>query len=475
MKLRFSLLFFLIGGAFFSATFWITTSLWGSTPISKGKAPSLLEHIANLKNTDLLVRLSAVRSLGELEAEAQSSIPALLTAEVPIASEYLIKESLQKIGQYPSLNEILPLVHSPLPRIKARVLWFFGELDHFPEEALPLLLESLSNTQEEILTQSIRLVRVHKISHPEIPRLLYELFKREELWLGEEVTYTFIALGPSVVPFLLEKSEQDPLFQKSFWRVKILGNLLTTQKLDLDILNELVRDLSTIAPGIKHEVLNQLSMLLESSPSSLPVIAPLLEDYMWFELLKDSEWQVCEAVINFLANYELLPLDCFLRALYHPNWVVRLGVIRCLGKMKQNARLAIPALLHTLKDSHHEVVQTAMLSLKALGNPLPDSVPEIISLLRSSSWRVRAYSAKALGQVETTSKDLREKMIDALIPTLFDSELDVRFRSVEALGNIGVAAKKSIPYIEASLNMLSNSLVTEEMERVLELLKKSSK
>ncbi|MEK7485388.1 MAG: hypothetical protein AABZ60_13770, partial [Planctomycetota bacterium] len=99
MKWRVSLFLFLFLGSLFCVTLWL---LFPSTNLDiRKKSFSLGNWISELQSPDILNRIHAITQLGALGKSASFAIPALIETNIPLSSEYLITDALQKIGPPP--------------------------------------------------------------------------------------------------------------------------------------------------------------------------------------------------------------------------------------------------------------------------------------------------------------------------------------------------------------------------------------
>jgi hypothetical protein len=126
--------------------------------------------------------------------------------------------------------------------------------------------------------------------------------------------------------------------------------------------------------------------------------------------LKDDRWGPYSELRKTLTDYGPKGIPAFIKALKHPEWVIRFNAITLLEPLKSTAKQAAPALREALKDSN---------------------------------FLVRATAARALAEID--SKDKSKETIRALREALKDPDSNVRASAASALSKIDPNALPPLP------------------------------
>jgi len=144
---------------------------------------------------------------------------------------------------------------------------------------------------------------------------------------------------------------------------------------------------------------------------------------------------------------------------------VRASAADHLGKMREKAAAAVPALLLLLSDDgvitgYEPFMGTAPVPrvndsvIRALQQIGPSALPEVTGALQNPDAKIRVAAVKVLAGTRSPPKDV----LPALVRTLKDPKGAVRCSAVEALGSLGKAAKAALP---AVITLAQNDLELE--------------
>jgi HEAT repeat protein len=136
--------------------------------------------------------------------------------------------------------------------------------------------------------------------------------------------------------------------------------------------------------------------------------------------------------------------------------IIRRYAVWALGEMGSSAKVAVPQFTYALQDIDAVVRQNAAYALGNIGAEAQTSVPELIAALKETnqSVEVRRNVVKALGKIgklDVVAKNSKDKIVDALIEALKDKDTEVRRRTAEALGNMGMTASKAVLELSEAL------------------------
>ena len=119
-----------------------------------------------------------------------------------------------------------------------------------------------------------------------------------------------------------------------------------------------------------------------------------------------------------------------------------------LGRLGENAKVAIPGIEELLKNKNPVIRSSGVKAFGKMGANASEQVPNIILLLSDPDRDVRADTAWALGEINS----LDENQISELAQLLNDEDSTVRDKTAQALGNIGAPAGEYTPQVAELLN-----------------------
>ena len=117
-----------------------------------------------------------------------------------------------------------------------------------------------------------------------------------------------------------------------------------------------------------------------------------------------------------------------------------------LGQIGPKARLAIPVLLSLMKKQPH-TQQAAALAVGQIGGPEAGAAVSFLrKLLRSGDHLVRLSAARSLWRINRRADEVLPVLIELIRPGAAN-----RWRVAEALGEMGEAARPTVPALRACL------------------------
>ena len=239
----------------------------------------------------------------------------------------------------------------------------------------------------------------------------------------------------------------DEYFPLRLAAVKSMGNLQDTTVVEslLQVLQP--GYIEKINDGLKSSEIKQATFIalgkLQSRRATLPLLHALQSKYSprrfviealgsigdesavepLIPYLDHHERQVRDAVVMALAAIETDVAPRAIGLLDNERARLRSGGARVLGTMK--VETALPALIHTLRDSNVSVRIAGTWALGEIGNS--DAVPVLIETLQDSQDEVRKAAATALGKI----RDVRA--LDALAAALPEKEVVEALLSFDSL------------------------------------------
>ena len=195
--------------------------------------------------------------------------------------------------------------------------------------------------------------------------------------------------------------------------------------------------------------------------SALPTLAPLLEQ---------PAGQRTNAAVTALGAMQLIgePAKPYLLKALN-NKVSRSLAVEGLGNMA--ARDAIPEIMKLLKDSDASVRVAAARSLWKLDpSQAATVVPVLIEGVKDQKrWAIRGRAIFVLGEIGPAAKE----SVPALREALKDKYEDIRALAAISLGNMGATAKPAVPELRAALKDEDGG-VREKAAKALEKIDKAT-
>ena len=139
---------------------------------------------------------------------------------------------------------------------------------------------------------------------------------------------------------------------------------------------------------------------------------------------------------------------------------VRAFAAAVLGRMREQAKSALPALVRALGDEHVDVRSAAR---GALGRMGPTAIPALTEALKNDNPRVRSAAAAALGAQGPAA----EEAVPALLRAFQDEDRTVRIDAILAVGKTRVTSRAVVQELIRVLEADKDDLVRLDALRVL--------
>jgi HEAT repeat protein len=225
---------------------------------------------------------------------------------------------------------------------------------------------------------------------------------------------------------------------------------------------------------LKHNVQVAKSNPIENAAYGYSLLSQYLSDMDIKELiekLKDADVKVRAPAAKALNNmYQdgkhrdtlaAIPVAVLVDCLEYDNYSVRycaVGILRLLDA--EAACPAIPALKKCLRDSHPGVVVRAAKALGNMGKFGEDIIPDLHKAVFNNGYPdVRRDIVEAMYRLDrSAARNFIDSLsnpgsyIHLLQPDVLEPEVNIRFWSIEALGNIGDGAASAVPTLIKFLN-----------------------
>jgi hypothetical protein len=138
-------------------------------------------------------------------------------------------------------------------------------------------------------------------------------------------------------------------------------------------------------------------------------------------------------------------VEALLEGLHHNN----ISVSRlCAYGLSVSGEKSISGLIGALQSEREETVSHAVFALGECRHLAKEAVPELIQLNNHRSELIRRTVVEALGMMGTPSDDI----VSALVGSLQDGDVQVRFTAALSLCRLGVMAEAAVPQLEIALD-----------------------
>jgi HEAT repeat protein len=459
----------------------------GPRPADFDLATSVPYRLAGLKNKDLLVRRGTLSVLEVLGPRPAALIPklieGLLDPNPAIRSD--MKGVLIKIGP-PATPALVKLLQHPRPEMRATAAELLGECRGDLQRILPALLAAVDHDKVGSVREAAlrNLGAVGRGRKETVARLLRG-FKDKDQAVRQAAIQMMAVQGPAAreaVPALLEELKDRD------WNIRwsTLGTLGYLGRLDKRIVSEIlpvlirlldekeearVRRMAAQALGtigkMARDAVPDLLRVAQYKPAVRGCPNPGVSGWAaWAveEITKDKG--SVPSLADIIQDRKVGPLT-------------RRKALQAIQKLGPQADEAVPALIALLKEAgQREDLEEAASALAAIGS---EAVIELTDCVKSSRKATRCFALRALQKIgpnaasaiptvagvladaDMTVRGLAWKVlpqlgpeaVKVLIPLAKKGDTSTRCRAIDALGEMGPAAKAAIPALREAMKDVS--------------------
>lgn len=352
------------------------------------------ENLTNAQTSVKIQMLLLLKEMGEKAKESESCLRSLFTQTTDTKLLETLEDVWKKViaKELPTAHKKLNLASSKSTESNTEVIRsFLSDLNSAEQEAI-IRRETqklkLKEEKEALLTTQ----------EQEFSTILEQI---QEESLGESdddlKTDTLILRTDQELQQLMEVVESPPLSASSPMLITVTEEktfLVDSLKMSLlpTSLQNKIQELKDIDDDVRLNAIEKLSQINE------PAILPYL-----IEALKDEQRSIRERLVQVLVQIlPQYPQDSFqtlIRSLQHPDWVVRVHVIKVLGKLGNFAVKAVPAMIQTLKDPHWVIRKHIAEALGEIGKPAREAIPALQEALSDTDSFVRKEANMALSKI----------------------------------------------------------------------------
>ncbi|MEX2666888.1 HEAT repeat domain-containing protein [Candidatus Uabimicrobium amorphum] len=405
--------------------------------------------IVLLKNAQQNARLSAFTALQEMGERAHPAVPALIPLLQDSDPKIRVNVSLilAKIGKnaHLAIPALISLLQDSNSKVRGNASLALVKIG---KKAIPFLIEALKNLDGDSVATVLQ--ETGEIAIPALIPLLQDSdphVKKRAISVMSEMGEKAHEAVPTLIPLL---QDADPKIRESVSRT--LANIGKRAHAAIPALIPLLQDSDRY---VKKEAIRALWRMGEKAHVAIPALIPLLQPGAF---TADAAYVLGE--IGEKASPAIPYLIPLLN--YRAN---QLAVVKALGKIGGKAEKAIPYLIPLLKKNgrRNRTVEAALKNI--CKNPFLIPVSQdpstkvmkytfvgrsrkridtediliLLSLLHNQDNEIRLSAAKFL--IETRATELREKMgkeshmaVPALIPLLQDPQM--KYPAIQILGKI---------------------------------------
>jgi HEAT repeat protein len=474
------------------------------------KAAAAVDPLTGLlKDDSAKVRAHAARALGEIGAAANPAVAAM--AELLKDSDETVRRQTVKslMTIRPGQKVLMPLVGKLLedsdPGVRMRVL---GAIAEAGPRAVPGLIEALKDDKAANDYWALLVLReIGPAAKPAIP-VLVKMLKDHRPEVRREVILTLATVdaAPSVsagaIAGLLKDEQvavaatfamgrineipaeaeatireninsKDPMLSTvSVWALarfhledKQLRREATVQLIerlknkDAFVRVAAARALASLPPAPKltgpiwekafqnadeTTVLHALDALAALGPAAVPRLTEALK-------YEKAQWHAAY-ILGQIGPAAASAADALAKLIDDKDDRTAHEAILALASIGPRAKQAVPALTKALQQDENPNAHAIAYALGRIGPAAAEAKPALEKLIASSDGNLALTSAWALTQIDPTSTDLAGKTLPVLTAGLNNPLPVARQGAAEGLGNLGSAAKDSLPALRRLLD-----------------------
>ncbi len=458
--------------------------------------PPVAEAVsALLTDPDPMVRRAALRGLRQMKLPREVSIP-LFVKTLSTADQSAVMGGIQTIAE--SGENALPFLMDALkqPRAAYWACLVLAEIGPAAKAAVPELIKLASSGEPEMRLQACMalgaigpdaaaaLPMLSNIVHSDpLPGVRYaaafaiggigvrdvaslaalkKAAESDDKFLKIVAAAALARIDPNdkaevtaAVKLLLEGLQSDSVQVR-----RASARALQDLKSSSDIVGPaLVTALKDKDPAVVGSSLTALAAL---GPQVVPQLAALLQD-------KDLRQRTADVLAGFGADAKAAAPE--LVALLDDSTLepaFRREVQFVLGQIGPDAAAATPQLIKSLESDNERMRNSAIFALGKIGPQAKAAVPALQKWEDSDDPQMRVGSLWALVHIQPGDAAVVAKAVPELIKSLSSERDMVRVEITRTLGQIGPAAKSSLPELAKTAEQDSSAIVREAAKKAIE-------
>jgi HEAT repeat protein len=405
--------------------------------------PPLAELLAN-KDTDPRILYPVIQALGRAGPEgAEPLIKAIDHDNVNVRAQVVMSVGQMGPGAKPAVPKLAELAKGGDANLRNNAINALVQLGIDGRAAAPALVENLKDPNQFIVTQSLQALRNMQPDAKSVAPALEELLKSTNPYQRAMAADALVALdqeNKAALPVLIE------LLGDKQWcsmATQSLGRMGPPAK---EAVPELVKLLKAPPnPFARTQILFALGQIGPDAKAALPELLELIKE--------QNDLNLRMAALNALKamradSKEVVTAMIAVLKEPAPNPILHHSAMDVLGQCGKEGKEAIPALLEGLKngDGYYR-----LRAADALTKIDPDQAKEKATpVLEQLAPQPVYFRARAMAVLIGLDPDNR-KAWDALHEALKDREEFNRVQALDALGQMGSAAKKELPLVKDAL------------------------
>ncbi len=385
------------------------------------------------------------------------------------------------------LGEVIALLNDPVRTVRFNAIFVLGEVSSLAKDGLPKLVNNLGDPDWSIRRETIRALGKFGGAAGHHADSLLPFLNDAEVSIREATTVSLGNLqngNPGIINGLVgsSKDENESVRENAIHALGKIG------KDAIPALEALMVSLKDPSWGVRQAAARALAGIGDDAENAIPVLVAALED---------DDWRVRSRVVQTLIHIGLKSIPLLLNMVARGSFVAKKCAIEALGEMHASSEdvlrilndllssknqvlrgkvsdalrtigePAIPVLLKHVKenpsdvlgiwalgkmDYHHpEIIPVLVASLRtgnvkakieatrSIGNlthNIDAAIPALVNLIQGSQPKaLRIEATNTLGKLGTNDPAVQ----GILVLGLGDKVPEVRWRSAEALGKLGMA------------------------------------
>lgn len=422
--------------------------------VARGEVQNTSMLIEALKDKDVQVRMEAVEALGRMGAEAKPAIPALiqLLQDTNISAE--AAQALASIGRdaIPSLIAAIDVQDVDLQETAICTLALMGS--GAADAVGPLTTAFQTHDELSRCTIADALGCIGSPAKAAVPALKSALKSPSAnlrlatcmaLW---EIDRQVDGVVPTLID-LLESRKPQPKTKPSDVAFSVLSHAELAARL-LGIIGPeaksavpaLIKALKNGDRRLRGAAAETLGMIGPDAKAAIPALTAVLGDKDTRQMSTSHNFVDIRGIAGTsLQRMGPNAVACVVSRFHHKDKKVRAIACQVISETGSGGKLYVSYLIEALRDKEPSVRQSAAEALGKLALQPRQVVPALVKKLNDHDPFVRAYACLALGSFRGSAA----KAIPALVRVLTDSDSTVRACAAQSLGKIGRKASAAAP------------------------------
>ena len=411
---------------------------------------------ATLSGNDPRVQLKACEILGQLGADAASTVSALLT-RLNNDDELVVRAATTALGKiHAEPAKVLPALNALLKRKSAavRIVAVRAIADYGPEarDSADLMLNLLSDDSIMLRASAVDALGRTAVARVDVIEALVKALSDGNAQVTLNAANALSHIGTPAVPALVQKLADEDCRRLV---IEVLGEIAAGAESAVPALVELLSHIGDDA-DLRREVFIALASIGPKATGATSAMMKILQDPATADAQAGASY-----VLARIGEKKALPVLQELIKVATDERVLRSAawaLVTLDPQDAENVKLAMPHLLQATSSETPLVRKEAMTAFTTLGPVAIAALPSLLEhAANDADASVRTQSLHGLAEIQAPAA----QALPVAIASLDDPDVKVRNAARYLLGSLGEAAHGTAPLLRESLRR------GDELERVL--------